>query len=65
MTPLEAAYNAYVPGAPAFLAAVDFTSCYGVTEIEARRIALESESAALWERTWRNETWWKDGENTG
>ena len=65
MTPLEAAYNAYASGSERFLNAVDFAGRYQVSDTEARRIALESESAAVWERTWRDETWWKDGENTG
>ena len=65
MTPLEAAYTAHAPGSPAFLAAVDFAGRYQVSDTEARRIALESESAAVWERTWKDETWWKDGEDTG
>ena len=43
---------------------VDFAGRYQLSETEARRIALESESAAVWERTWKDETWWKDGENT-
>jgi len=28
-----------------------------------RRLALDSVSAAVWKRTWRDETWWKDGED--
>ena len=36
-----------------------------VTGPAASRIGLESESAAMWERTWRDETWCKDGEDTG
>ena len=51
MTPLEAAYTLFPPGSERFLGAVDF--------------ALESDSAAVWERTWKDETWWKDGEDTG
>ena len=65
MTPLEAAYAAHTPGSVAFLAAVDFAGRYQISDTEARRIALESESAAVWERTWKDETWWKDGEDTG
>ena len=52
-------------GRSSFLDAVDFAGRYQVTRSEARRIALESESAAVWERTWRDETWGKDGEDTG
>ena len=62
MTPLEAAYTAHDPGSPRFLDAVDFAGHYRVTRAEARRIALESDSAAVWERTWKDETWWKDAE---
>ena len=62
MTPLEAAYAAHDPGSPRFLDAVDFAGRYRVTRAEARRIALESDSAAVWERTWKDETWWKDAE---
>ena len=63
MTPLEAAYAAHTPGSTAFLATFDFAGLYQVSETEARRIALKSENAAVWERTWKNETWWKDGED--
>ena len=56
MTPLEAAYAIFPPG---------FAGRYQVTRTEARCIALESDSAAVWERTWRDETWWKDGKDTG
>ena len=59
MTPLEAAYAAHTPGSAAFLAAVDFAGRYQVTRTEAKRIALESDSAAAWEKTWRDEMWWK------
>ena len=52
-------------GRSSFLDAVDFAGRYQVTWSEARRIALESESAAVWERTWRDETWRQDGEDTG
>ena len=62
MTPLEAAYAAHDPGSQRFLDAVDFAGRYQVTRTEARRIALESESAAVRERTWKDETWWKDAE---
>ena len=62
MTPLEAAYATHDPGSQRFLDAVDFAGRYQVTRTEARRIALESESAAVWERTWKDETWWKDAE---
>ena len=65
MTPLEAAYAAHEPGSHRFLDAVDFVGRYQVTRTEARRIALESDSAAVWERTWKDETWWQDGEDTG
>lgn len=65
MTPLEAAYAAHEPGSPRFLEAVDFVGRYQVTRTEAKRIALESDSAAVWERTWKDETWWKDDEDTG
>ena len=65
VTPLEAAYAAYEPGSAGFLAAVDFVGRYQVSKTEARRIALESESAAVWERTWKDESWWRDGEDTG
>ena len=47
MTPLEAAYAVHTPGSAAFLAVVDFAGRYQVSETEARRIALESESAAV------------------
>ena len=56
MTPFEAAYADHTPGSAAFLAVVDFAGRYQVSEAEARRIALESESAAVWERTWKDET---------
>jgi len=62
MTPLEAAYAAHDPGSQRFLDAVDFAGRYRVTRTEARRIALESDSAAVWERTWKEETWWKGAE---
>ena len=65
MTPLEAAYAACEPGSEHFLNAVDFAGRYQVTRTEAKRIALESDSAAVWERTWKDETWWKDGKDTG
>ena len=65
MTPLEAAYTLFSPGSERFLGAVDLAGRYQVTRTEARRIALESESAQVWERTWKDETWWKDGEDTG
>ena len=65
MTPLEAAYALLSPGSERFLDAVDFAGRYQVTRTEARRIVLESESAAVWERTWKDETWWRDGEDTG
>ena len=65
MTPLEAAYAAHEPGSTRFLNAIDFVGRYQVTRTEARRIALESDSAAVWERTWKDETWWQDGEGTG
>ena len=65
MTPLEAAYAAHDPGSERFLDAVDFAGRYQVTRTEAKRIALESDSAAVWERTWKDETWWQDGEDTG
>ncbi len=29
------------------------------------RLALASDSAAVWERAWKDETWWRDGEHTG
>ena len=48
-----------MPGSDRFLDAVDFAGRYQVTHTEAKRIALESHSAAAWERTW------KDGEDTG
>ena len=64
MTPLEAACTLFSPGSERFLGAVDFADRYQVTCTEARRIALESESAAVWERTWKDKTWWKDGEDT-
>ena len=60
MTPLQAAYAAFTPGTDRFLRAVDFAGRYDVTYSEARRIALESDSAATWERTWRDESWWRD-----
>ena len=63
MTLLEAAYGAHEPGSECFLDAVDFAGRYQITRTEARRIALDSESAVVWERTWRDETWWKDGED--
>ena len=47
MTPLEAAYAAFTPGSTQFLRAVDFARRYDVTQGEAKRIALESESAAV------------------
>ena len=62
MTPLEAAYTLFSPGSERFLDAVDFVGRYQVTRTEARRIALDSESAEVWERTWKEETWRKDGE---
>ena len=65
MTPLEAAYATHAPGSGRFLDAVDFAGRYQVSRTEARRIALESDSAAVWERAWKDETWWKDGEDTG
>ena len=65
MTPIEAAYTLFSPGSERFLGAVDFAGRYQVNRTEARRIALESESAQVWERTWKDETWWKDGEDTG
>ena len=65
MTPLEAAYTLFSPGSERFLGAVDFAGRYQVTRTEATRIALESGSAAAWETTWRDETWWKDGGDTG
>ena len=65
VTPLEAAYAVYEPGSAGFLAAVDFAGRYQVSKTEARRIALESENAAVWERTWKDESWWWDGEDTG
>ena len=52
-------------GPMAFLVAVHFAGGYGITNTEAKRIALESDSAAVWERTWKDETWWWDGEDTG
>ena len=64
MTPLEAAYALFSPGSERFLDAVDFPGRYQVTRTEVRRIALDSDSAAAWEKTWRDETWWKDGEDT-
>ena len=60
-----AAYAAYAPGSAVFVAAVDFAGRYQVTDTEARRIALEFDIAAVWERTSKDETWWKDGEDTG
>ena len=51
MTPLEAAYALFPPGSERFLGAVDFAGRYQVTHTEARRIALESDSAAAWETT--------------
>ena len=51
MTPLEAAYALFSPGSDRFLDAVDFAGRYQVTRSEARRIALESDSAAAWEKT--------------
>ena len=63
MTPLEAAYIVFSPGSDRFLDAVDFAGRYQVTRTEAKRIALESDSAAAWEKTWRDEMWWKDSEN--
>ena len=65
MTPLEAAYATHAPGSGRFLDAVDFAGRYQVSRSEARRIALESDSAAVWERTWKDEAWWKDGEDAG
>ena len=65
MTPLEAACAVHEPGPQRFLNAVDFADRYQVTRTEAKRIALESDSPAVWERTWKDETWWKDGEDTG
>ena len=41
------------------------SSRYQVTDTEARRIALEFDIAAVWERTSKDETWWKNGEDTG
>ena len=60
MTPLEAAYMAYPPGSARFHQTVDLAVSYQVTQAEARRITLQSESAAAWERTWRDETWRRD-----
>ena len=51
MTPLEAAYAFFSPRSELFLDAVDFADRYQVTRTEARRIALDSESAEVWERT--------------
>jgi len=65
MTPLEAAYALFSPGSEGFLDAIDYAGRYQLTRTEARRIALESESAAVWERTWKDETWWRDGEDNG
>ena len=64
MTPLEAAHTLFSPGSERFLGAVDLAGRYQVSDTEARRIALESDSAAAWETTWRDETWWRDGEDT-
>ena len=63
MIPLEAVYATYDPGSERFLDAVDFAGRYQITRTEARRLALDSVSAAVWKRTWRDETWWKDGED--
>ena len=57
-------HKRYIQPAEHFLYAVDFAGRYQVTRIEARRVALKSDSAAVWERTWKDETWWKDGEDT-
>ena len=65
MTPLEAVYAIFSLGSDRILDAVDFSGRYQVTRTEAHRIALESDSAAAWETTWRDETWWKDGGDTG
>ena len=65
MTPLEAAYALFPPAAERFLDAVDFASRYQASRIEAKRIPLESDSATVWERAWKDATWWKDGEDTG
>lgn len=56
MPPGEAACAAHTPRSVAFLATVDFVCRYGVTNTEIGRIALESENAAVWERTWKDET---------
>ena len=50
---------------PTTLLACLFHDLPTVSDTAARRIALESESAAVWERTWRDETWWKNSEDTG
>ena len=67
MTPLEAAYALFSPGSGRFLDAVDFAGRYQVSRTEARpearRIALESGSAEVRERTWKDKTWWKDVED--
>lgn len=56
MTPLEAAYAAHEPRSQRLLDVVDFAGRYQVTHTEARRIALESDSAAVWERMCKDET---------
>ena len=53
------------PGPLSLSPPVDFAGRYQVTDTEARRIALEFDIAAVWERTSKDETWWKDGEDTG
>ena len=65
MTPLEDTYALFSPGSERFLDAVDFAGRYQVSRTDARRIALESGSAEVWERTWKDETWWRDGEDNG
>ena len=65
MTPLEVAYALFPPRAERFLDAVDFAGHYQVSRTEARRLALESDSVAVWERTWKDEARWRDDEDTG
>ena len=69
MTPLEAAYAAYEPGSAGFLAAVDFVGRYQATKSARPRPGASHWSPkprrGPWERTWKDESWWRDGEDTG
>ena len=60
MTPLESRLQSFSPGSLGFLRSVDFEGQYKISQSEARRISLESDTAEMFERVWRDERWWKD-----